>query len=333
VALWVLAGGLLAWTGHYFWVEVPERQRQTITLSFRDANEMSRGASVQMMGVDIGYVDDIRVKGDHVDVVVKTIPGTLKIPPGSRATILFTGLVGSKSIEIEPPRGVVPHVSGTPLVAVEEPIRLIDFYQFNIDIAQALQGGAENFADFFGRRKPVEELQHNILTSETATAIAVETLTSGLNRIKYMGGEYRASRDNFFIFLGHAEAGMTHAAQVLDKRILGASTFTVLHYLEALFGEAELAMQEYRTHGSRHSQKRLEAFRQHIANLSHRVDTWDPHRRLIRINDSLRHFDQSLASIDQTMDHEYVPLFKRIQDGVRRFNDALVRLNTWLDKL
>jgi hypothetical protein len=162
IALWVLLAALLAFGIHLFAIRLPERKGQTITLQFQDANEISKGSSVRMMGIDVGYVKDVRIRQDHVEITVQTYPHVLSIPSGSTFTVLFTGLAGAKSIEIELPEISQPPVQGQPVYRVEEPIRMKHLLAANIEITQALQQGAENITDFFGKRKPVEELQFNI---------------------------------------------------------------------------------------------------------------------------------------------------------------------------
>lgn len=180
IALWVFLTLLLAFAIYQLAVTLPAKNGQTIVLSFRDANEISKGSSVRMMGTEIGFVDDVRILQDHVEIKVQTYPDTLKIPSGARFTILFTGLAGAKSIEIDLPTNPRPEVDGHPLYLVEEPIRMKDTLNASIDVTQALQKGAENITDFFGKKKPVEELQFNIRQAHQMSAVAVNH-TQSLN--------------------------------------------------------------------------------------------------------------------------------------------------------
>ncbi|MBX2861295.1 MAG: MCE family protein [Vampirovibrio sp.] len=169
--LWAAIFALAGLAGFYFFIYKPSQARQTVTLHFRDANEIGPGAMVRMMGLDIGFVHHVAVKPDHVEVTLKTYPNMPPIPNCATATVLFTGLVGAKSIELRQPTQACPKTtSGShtdqPHVIVQEPIRLKDTLDYQNEIAWALQGGAENFADFFGKKKPVEELQYNIATAE-----------------------------------------------------------------------------------------------------------------------------------------------------------------------
>ena len=142
--------GSAAWYGL---VALPQSKQHAYTLTFLDANEMVKGSNVRLMGVDIGSVENVSLSPDHVEVTVKTLPGVVPLPRKTMATINFTGMVGSKSIELLPGPHLPPRMPHqrerhTPEILTEEPIRLRDAIQYNIDIAQALQHGAENFSDF-----------------------------------------------------------------------------------------------------------------------------------------------------------------------------------------
>lgn len=76
---------------------------------FRDINGLREGAAVQMMGIRVGFVDDIKpVTKDHrfyVGVgftINKDLD--LKIPVGSRLSIEQSGLIGEQFLEITPPQ-------------------------------------------------------------------------------------------------------------------------------------------------------------------------------------------------------------------------------------
>lgn len=162
ILLWIALALAAAGAIYYFGIVLPAQRGQIITLHFHNANEISKGSPVRMMGTDIGFVNDLRIQNDYVAVTIQTYPGTLPIPSGSTFNILFTGLAGAKSVEVEVPDTPEPNVNGQPVYLVEEPVRMRDALNASIDVTQALQKGAENITDFFGKKKPVEELQFNI---------------------------------------------------------------------------------------------------------------------------------------------------------------------------
>lgn len=182
ILLWIALALLAAYAVYLFAIVFPAKRGQTINLHFKDANEISRGSAVRMMGMDIGFVNDVRILKDHVEIIVQTNPDAPKIPSGATFTVLFTGLAGSKSIEVELPDSPPhPTINGKPIYLVEEPIRMKDTLNASIDVTQALQKGAENIADFFGKKTPVEELQFNIKQTHQMTVVAIHNFI-GMNQ-------------------------------------------------------------------------------------------------------------------------------------------------------
>lgn len=79
-----------------------------IEVQFKDVNGMRPGSGVQMMGMRVGQVEEIKpvVKNDESYVLLKfviTEPG-IKIPRGSMLTIQQSGLIGEQFLEITPPK-------------------------------------------------------------------------------------------------------------------------------------------------------------------------------------------------------------------------------------
>lgn len=174
IILWVMLALLLAWAVYWFAIFLPEKNGQTILLKFKDANQVTKGSAVTMLGTDVGYVKNIHLHQDHVDVLVQTYSKSLVIPSGATFTVLFNGLAGSKSIDIEVPKMPLPQIEGHPIYTVAEPVRLKTLLDYSVDMTQALTAGAQNIADFFGKKKPVEELQFNIHQAHQWT---LDTLT------------------------------------------------------------------------------------------------------------------------------------------------------------
>ncbi|WP_303672671.1 MlaD family protein [Vampirovibrio chlorellavorus] len=179
--LWALMAALLLYGLYMVAIVLPAKRGQTIHLEFLNANEISRGAPVRLMGTDIGFVDNIRIERDHVDVTIQTDPDAIQIPSGSVFTVLFTGLGGAKSIEVTLPETPEPPKDGKPVYRVKEPISMRDTLNASLDSVQALQKGSENISDFFGKRKPVEELQFNIREALAMSTVATRN-TASLNR-------------------------------------------------------------------------------------------------------------------------------------------------------
>lgn len=79
------------------------RELKVYQIFMQDVDGLIVGSPVKFMGVQVGYIQKIKIVGDDVYVKFILEEKDLKIPAGSIATVEFSGLGGSKSIEISPP--------------------------------------------------------------------------------------------------------------------------------------------------------------------------------------------------------------------------------------
>lgn len=89
-----------------------------------DVDGLINGSPVRILGIQVGYVNQINIVGEDVYVKFVVTDKKAKIPPGSRATVEFSGLGGSKSLEIYPPSKGQP--SPEKFIIPESPKRIHD---------------------------------------------------------------------------------------------------------------------------------------------------------------------------------------------------------------
>ncbi|MCD7878557.1 MAG: MlaD family protein [Candidatus Gastranaerophilales bacterium] len=87
---------------------------ERITITFKDVNGMRPGSGVQMMGVRIGQVEEIKPKIDSAQSYVSvkfviTEPG-IEIPEASEISIQQSGIIGEQFLEITPPKEKVIYI-------------------------------------------------------------------------------------------------------------------------------------------------------------------------------------------------------------------------------
>ena len=91
-----------------------------------DADGLIVGSPVRMMGVEVGHVIKIKPVKDQVYVkFILTNPDTY-IPQGTITTVEFSGMAGSKSLELYLPDKDTYIDKTTPMITVESPKRLRD---------------------------------------------------------------------------------------------------------------------------------------------------------------------------------------------------------------
>jgi len=97
----------------------------TYQLFLPDVDGLIDGSPVRYMGIQIGYVNQVDIVGEDVYVKFIVTEKGLKIPKGAITTVEFTGLGGSKSLEIYPPKSPDKFLSDKRLIP-QPPKRIHD---------------------------------------------------------------------------------------------------------------------------------------------------------------------------------------------------------------
>lgn len=328
ILLWLMILGLAGWGVYYFLVGQYEGRQQVIHLHFRDANEISKGAAVKMMGTDLGYVDGIKLHKDFVDITVKTYPDSIKVPSGSTFTVLFTGLVGSKSIEIIPPPATRPNTSQkTPQYLVENPIRLRQTLQYQIDIAQQLKEGAENFTNIFGNEKPIEILQYNILRARDGAV-------SGNQYLQQMSASVAEKQQNthhFFNTINESLADFNEVAKEAeassDPKYLEPALYASLRYLGLLLKEGQATMMTFQSaKGYQHIMNMITDIQLHVDAIT-KLPVGKVEVALIALQNRVDHFEKAVSFFSQTLDSSGRSKLHQLRLKVLNANEKIQRWN------
>ena len=99
----------------------------------QDVDGLIVGSPVRMMGIEVGHVTKIKPVKDEVYVKFVITTPDVYIPQGTRITVEFSGMAGSKSLELYLPQEGDYIDKTTPLITVMPPKRLHWDYSFSID--------------------------------------------------------------------------------------------------------------------------------------------------------------------------------------------------------
>lgn len=99
---------------------------------FNDVDGLVKGSQVRVMGLEIGYIQDIRVFDNKVFVSFLVTKKNFPVPKHAIATVEFYGLGGSVSLELTP---VSASESGEGNILTKEPYRIKDYYDTSKDIS------------------------------------------------------------------------------------------------------------------------------------------------------------------------------------------------------
>ncbi len=121
VLIWIIILSIvLLGVKHYVYAKHSELKRYQIFLP--DVDGLISGSPVRMMGVQIGYVENVNIVDDHVYVKFVLTQPDVTLPKGVVATVEFNGMAGSKSLEIYPPDST--SLASNKLILTQAPKRL-----------------------------------------------------------------------------------------------------------------------------------------------------------------------------------------------------------------
>ncbi len=96
----------------------------TYQIFLPDVDGLVVGSPVKFLGVEIGYIDKIKILYDRVYLKFVITDKDIVLPKGSIATVEFAGMGGSKSLEIYPP--TKESLATGKIILAEDPVRLSD---------------------------------------------------------------------------------------------------------------------------------------------------------------------------------------------------------------
>ena len=111
------------------------KDKYTYYVFFNDVDGLIKGSPVKIQGYQVGHVSNISLVNDEVFITFIITEKDIKMPEKIAATIAFTGMGGSKSLELfVPPKDSKVNNYITTI----EPRRLQDFYVYQNQIANTI---------------------------------------------------------------------------------------------------------------------------------------------------------------------------------------------------
>ena len=121
-------------------------EKSTYYVFFHDVDGIIKGSPVKIQGYQIGYVSDISLVNDEVFVKFVITEKDFTMPQNLLATVEFTGMGGSKSLELFVPSEQSKNNS---IISTIEPHRINDFYNYQNQIARILITMSTDFMNMF----------------------------------------------------------------------------------------------------------------------------------------------------------------------------------------
>lgn len=118
------------------------REKNTYYVFFNDVDGLIKGSPVKIQGYQVGYVSDISFVDDDVFITFIITDKDIVMPKKIAATVEFTGMGGSKSLELYIPE---EGSQAKNYISTTEPKRLQDFYIYQNQIARDIMTMTSNF--------------------------------------------------------------------------------------------------------------------------------------------------------------------------------------------
>jgi ABC-type transporter Mla subunit MlaD len=147
--------------------------RKSYNVTFKDIDGLIVGSPVRLMGIQVGHVTEIKSLEDRVNIIFIITNKGVSIPKGSAVNVQFTGLAGSKSLEIIPSK--LPRPKDNYFVVIE-PVRIASLMNVQSDITRSILECSKIALNFLGHGG-VEEFKKNIDKS----AIVTRNINNSLN--------------------------------------------------------------------------------------------------------------------------------------------------------
>lgn len=161
-AVYFLSGGIVRDRGYEIIVRVP------------NAGGLIVGAQVQMAGIDVGQVSQLRLNRFNQAEIVLRIRSGISIPTSSRFSLATAGLLGQPFVTITPgPPDAPPMAPGT-IIAGEPPFTVEDLLARVTAVATRAEEALKNLNQLIGDPQLAAGLSETVRNARDATAAVRE---------------------------------------------------------------------------------------------------------------------------------------------------------------
>lgn len=147
------------------------KEFKTYQIFMSDVDGLIVGSPVKFMGVQVGYISKINIVANEVYVKFIVTEKGMQIPKGAIATVEFSGLGGSKSLEIYPPDE--ESLASEKLIVVNSPKRLHDSLGLLNDMFDKLDSITSRLS-YFAREAGLDK-------KENAGAVNIDDIRKNVN--------------------------------------------------------------------------------------------------------------------------------------------------------
>jgi len=169
------------------------------TIFMNDVDGLIVGSPVRMMGIEVGHITKIKPTNEEVYVKFIITDDSIIVPQGTVATVEFSGMAGSKSLELYLPDENTYIDNNVPILTVNPPKRLHDAAGLLNDMFDKLASIIYTSSSFGKKIKFMDELtvdeQHNMNQFMKYADDMLDDSTKRVNNLNDKLKKYKKSRE------------------------------------------------------------------------------------------------------------------------------------------
>jgi phospholipid/cholesterol/gamma-HCH transport system substrate-binding protein len=178
----IFCGSLL----YFYNSTIKDNVKNTYYIFFDDVEGLIKGSPVRLMGVNIGYIKNIKIFDNKVFVSIHVTKKYAIIPKCATATIEFYGLGGSTSLELNP--ATASETDNREEIIPSGTYRVQDYWdgsKLSSEVMIALYGNAKRAIDESGilHRKEILKQSKNMENLINQTNMANKSQTVIINKM------------------------------------------------------------------------------------------------------------------------------------------------------
>ena len=173
-----------------------EKALITYQIFMPDVDGLVVGSPVKFMGVQVGFIEKIKIVREEVYVKIVITDKSVTLPKGSVATVEFNGMGGSKSLEVYAP--TEESLAEKKLLVVQNPTRLNDALGLLSEMFDKIDSITTR-TSFFAKETGMGNMESGIKLDEMQTNMNVfDKIIKKVSDIKNEGveNEQSESQDN-----------------------------------------------------------------------------------------------------------------------------------------
>jgi len=183
-------------------------------VDFKDVDGLSVGSPVRLMGIQVGNVTKLELLDSEIYVTFRITEKNTVIPDGSIASIQFTGLAGSRSLEIMPSKKTISKNKN--IIYSEEPVRINSILQVQTTIFENVLEFCRGLFAFLSKNS-IDSTKKNLKNTSEYMQESNKSMDDTLKNIRKSGSDIAKNNKEIKQFLNEQNRNIDSAYDSFNK--------------------------------------------------------------------------------------------------------------------